>query len=140
HLVNAHDLRIATVGPELVVLAHDERFDRFGRADLGAQPAEAAARQIEVKVVEDFYLQTGLAMAAERNQIVRAGLRALVADDARLRAGGGLGLQPQHAAEPRRRRPAFGWILERERRLRRVLQRDPQTLEKVDEKDGLQEF
>src|ERR1700730_4085411 len=90
HLVDAHDLRIAAVGSELVVFAHDERFDRLGRANLGAQPAETAARQIEVKVVENFYLQTGLAMAAERNQIVRAGLGTLVADDARLRTGGRL--------------------------------------------------
>src|SRR4029079_3855686 len=132
HLVDAHDLRIAAVGSELVVFAHDERLDRLGRTDLGAQPAEAAARQVEVKVVENFYLQTGLAVAAERNQIVRAGLRALVADDARLGAGGGLGLQTQDAAKTRRGRPALGRILKRERGLRRVLQRDPQPLQQVD--------
>src|ERR1700733_12058709 len=44
HLVHAHDLRLTAVTAELVVLAHDQRLDRFGRTDLGAQPAKAAAR------------------------------------------------------------------------------------------------
>ena len=67
----------------------------------------------------------GFAVAAERDQVVRTGLRALIADDAGLGAGAGLGLQPQHAAEARRGRTPFSRILKREGRLRRVLQRDP---------------
>ena len=139
HLVDAEDLRFAAVAAELVVLAHDERLDRLGRADFRAQAAEAAARQVEVEVIEDLDLLPRLAVAAERDQIVRARLRALVADDAGLGAGGRLGLQPQHAAEARRRRTPLGRILERERRLRRVLQRDPQPLEQVDEEDRFEE-
>src|SRR5437762_2029079 len=87
HLIDAHDLRIAAVGPELVVFAHDERLDRFGGTNLGAESAEAAARQIKVKIIEHFDLEARLAMAAEGDQIVRAGLRTLIADDARLRTG-----------------------------------------------------
>ena len=37
------DLGIAAVGAEFVVFAHDERLDRLGGTDLGAEPAEAAA-------------------------------------------------------------------------------------------------
>src|SRR5262249_55755443 len=140
HLVDAQNLRLAAVAAELVVLAHDERLDRLGRAHLGAQPAEAAARQIKVEVVEDFNLRARLAVSTECDQIVRTRLRALVADDAGLRAGAGLGLQAQHAAEARRRRPALRRVLEREGRLRRVLEREPQALEEVDEEDGLQEL
>src|SRR4051812_3273235 len=43
HLVDAEDLRLATVRAQLVVLAHDQRLDRLGRADLGAKAAKAAA-------------------------------------------------------------------------------------------------
>src|SRR5437762_5189601 len=78
-------------------------------------------------------------MPAERDEIVGACLGALVADDAGLCAGAGLGLEPQHAAEARRSRPPLGRILEREGRLRRVLQRDPQAFEQVDEEDGFEE-
>src|SRR4029077_3721568 len=85
-------------------------------------------------------LLAGLAMTAEGDQIVGARLRALIADDAGLRAGAGLGLQPEHAAKARRRRPPLRRILERERGLRRVLQRDPQAFQQVDEKDRLQEL
>src|SRR5205085_8578252 len=114
--------------------------DRLGRADFRAQPAEAAARQVEVEVVEHLDLLSGLAMAAERDQIVGTRLRALIADDAGLGARAGLGLQPEHAAKARRGRPPLGRILERERGLRRVLQRDPEALQQVDEKDRLEEF
>src|SRR5207249_3965473 len=117
----------------------DQRLDRFGRTDLGAQPAEAAAGQIKVKVIQDLDFLPGLAVSAERDQIVRAGLRALIADDAGLGAGAGLDLKPQDAAKARRRRPALGRILERERRLRRVLQREPQALQQVHEEDRLEE-
>src|SRR6185312_5221491 len=139
HLVDPEDLGVAAVRAELVVLAHDERLDGLGRAHLGAQAAEAAARQVEVEIVEDLDLLSRLAMPAERNQIVGARLRALVADDAGLGAGAGLGLETEHPAEARRRRAALGRILEREGRLRRVLQRDPEALEQVDEEDRLEE-
>src|SRR5215831_4262675 len=79
-------------------------------------------------------------MPAERNQIVRTCLGALVADDAGLRASARFGLEPEHAAKARRRRTPFGRILERKGRLRRVLQRDPQTLEQVDEENRFEEF
>src|SRR5262245_44831353 len=78
-------------------------------------------------------------MAAKGDEIVRAGLRALVADDACLCAGAGLGLQPEDTPEPRSRRAPFSRVLERKRRLRRVLQGDPQTFQQVDEEDGLEE-
>ena len=123
----------------LIVLAHHERLDRFGRADLGAEPAEAAARQVEVEVVEHLDLDPRLAMAAERDEVIGARLGALVADDAGLRAADRLDLQTQNAAKARRRRPALRRILERERRLRRVLQRDPEALEQVDEEDRSEE-
>src|SRR5688572_290986 len=139
HLIDAQDLGVAAVTAKLVVLAHDERLDRLGWADFGAQPAEAAARQVEVEVVEHFDLQARLAVTAEGDQIVGARFRALIADDAGLRAGGGLGLQPQHTAKPRRRRPPLGRILERERRLWGVLQCDPETLEEVDQENRLEE-
>ena len=101
HLVDAQHLRPARVASELVLLAHDQRLDRPRRTDLGAQSAETAARQVEVEVVEDLDLLPRLAVAAERNQIVRTHLRALVADDAGLRAGCRLHLEPEDAAEPR---------------------------------------
>src|SRR5690242_20202043 len=47
HLIDAQNLGIAAVTSQFVVLAHDQRLDRLGRADLGAQPAEAAAGQVE---------------------------------------------------------------------------------------------
>src|SRR5262249_21382805 len=104
-----------------------------------AQSAEAAARQVEVKVIEHFDLGARFAMAAEVDQLVGTGLRALIADDARLRAGARLCLQPENAAKPRRGGTPFRRILEREGRLRRVLEGDPQTLEQVDEKNRLEE-
>src|SRR5436305_1173290 len=87
HLVHSQDLRVAAVGTEFVILAHDQRLDGFGRTHLGAQPAEAAPRQVEIEVIEDFYLLPRLAVAAEGDEIVRARLGALVADDAGLRPG-----------------------------------------------------
>src|SRR5262249_7751466 len=116
------------------------RFDRLGGTDLRAQPAEAAPGQIEVEVVEHLDLGAGLPVAAERDEVVGARLRTLVADDAGLGAGAGLGLQAEHAAEPRRRGTPLGRILEGERRLRRVLQREPEPLEDVDEEDRLEEL
>src|SRR5690348_18272684 len=116
HLIDAEDLRLPAVASELVVLAHDEGLDRLGRTDFGAEAAEAAARQVEVEIIEDLDLRAWLAVPAERDQVVGARLGALVADDAGLRAGARLGLEAQHAAEARRRRPPLGRILEGERR------------------------
>src|SRR5262249_51453937 len=138
HLVDPEDLRIAAVTAKLVVLAHDERLNRLGRADLRAEATETAAGEIEVEVIEHLDLLPGLAVAAERDEIIGTRLRALVADDAGLRPGGRLHLQPQYAAEARRRRPALGGVLEREGRLRRVLQREPQSLQLGDEEDRLE--
>src|SRR5262249_27367049 len=140
HLVHPQDLRVAAIAAQFVILAHDQRLDRLGRTDLGAESAETAPRKVEVEIVEDFNLLSRLAMATERNQVVGARFRALVADDAGLGAGAGLGLEPQHAAEAGRSRAALRRILKGERRLRGVLQRDPQPLEEVDEKNPLQEF
>src|SRR5262249_4423326 len=67
HLIHAKNLRFAAVATQFVIFAHDERLDRFGRADLGAQPAEAAAREVEVEVVEHLDLLARLAMTAERD-------------------------------------------------------------------------
>src|SRR5256885_8917278 len=102
HLVDAEDLGVAAVAAELVVLAHDQRLDRLGRAHFRAQTAEAAPRQIEVEVVENLDLLPGFAVPAERNQIVGARLRALIADDARLGACGGVGRPAGEAAGPPR--------------------------------------
>src|SRR6185369_7534639 len=74
-----------------------------------------------------------------RDEIVGTRLRALVAHDAGLRAGRRFDLEPEHAAEARRGRTPFGRILEREGRLRRVLQRQPQPFQQVHEKDRLEE-
>src|SRR5262245_27472478 len=122
HLVDPEDLRLAAVAAKFVILAHDQRLDRLGRTDLRAETAEAAAREVEVEVVEDLDFRPRLAMAAERDQIVRARLGALIADDARLRAGAGLGLQAQDPAKTGRRRPPLGRVLEGEGGLRRVLE------------------
>src|SRR5262249_34436231 len=94
--------------------------------------------EVEVEVVEHLDLLARLAVAAKRDQIIGAGLGALVAHDARLRAGGGLDLEAQHPAKARGGRTAFGRILEREGRLRRVLQRQPQPFEQIDEEDRLE--
>src|SRR5262249_23292138 len=131
HLVDAQDLRLSTVATKFVILAHDERLDRLGRVDLGAEPAKPASREVGGEVVQHLDLEARLAMAAERNQIIGAGLRALIADDAGLRAGGRLGLQSQHAAKAGRRGSTLGWILEGERRPRRVFRGDPQSLDQV---------
>src|SRR5207249_6754167 len=139
HLIDTQNLGFPAIASELVVLAHDQRLDRLGRADFGAQTAEAAAREIEVEVVEHLDLRPRLAVSAERDEIVGTRLGALIADDACLRAGPRFGLEPEHAAEARRCRTPFGRILEGERRLRRVLQRDPQPFDEVDEEDGLEE-
>src|SRR5256885_1214909 len=140
HLIDAQNLGFAAVATQFVILAHNERLDRLRRTDLGAEAAKAAARQIEVEVIEDFDFLPRLAMAAERNQVVGARLRALVADDARLCAGGRFRLKAQHAAKPRRGRTPFSGILKRKRRLRRVLQGHPQAFEQVDEENRLEEF
>src|SRR6185369_190940 len=140
HLIDAQDLRFTIVAAELVVLAHDQRFDRFGRTDFCAQSAEAAARQVEVEVIEHLDLRAWFAMPAERNQIVGAGLGALIADDAGLRAGARFGLQPEDAAETRRGLTPLRRILKGKGRLRCVLQRNPQTFEQVDEKDRFEEL
>src|SRR6186713_462854 len=79
-------------------------------------------------------------MTAQGNQIVRARLGALIAHDAGLGARLGLHLQTKNTAEPWRHRAPLGWILEREGRLRRVLEREPETLEQVDEEDGSKQF
>ena len=71
-------------------------------------------------------------MAAERDQIVGAGLGALIANDTRLRPRLRLHLQTQHAAKARGDRTPLGRILKGERWLWRVLQREPQALEEVD--------
>src|SRR5262249_55923946 len=139
HLVDAKDLRIPAIAAEFVILAHDQRLDWLGGTDFGAQPAEAAPRQVEIEVVEHFDLLARLAVTAERNEVVGARFRALIAHDAGLGAGAGLGLEPEHAAEARCGRPPLGRVLERERRLRRVLEGDPQTLQQVDEKNRFQE-
>src|SRR5262245_46003143 len=135
HLVDAEDLAVAVVRAELVVLAHDERLHRPRRADLGAEPAEAAAREVEVEVVEDLDLLSGLAVAAERDQVVGTGLRALIADDAGRGAGFGLDLKAEQAAEARRDRTALRRVLKGEGGLRRVARRDQQPLDEVDEED-----
>src|SRR5260221_14726474 len=82
HLVDAQHLRVAAVASELVPLAHDERFDGPRGTHLRAQTAKAAPREIEVEVVEDLDLLSGLPVATKRDQIVGAHLRALAADGA----------------------------------------------------------
>ena len=72
-------------------------------------------------------------MAPEGNQVVGAGLRALIADDAGLRAGFGLDLEPQDAAEARRDRPPLGRILKGKSGLGSVFQRQPESLEEIDD-------
>src|SRR5262249_48874866 len=138
--VDAQDLRLAAVAAKLVILAHDERLDRPGRTHFRAQPAEAASGQIEIEIVEDLDLLPGLAMPAERDEIVGTHLRALIADDARRGAGLRLDLEPQHAAKARRHRTPLGRVLEREGRLRRVLERQPEALQQIDEKDRAEEL
>src|SRR5262245_17565382 len=54
HLVDPQDLRLATIAAELVILAHDERFNRLGRANLRTEAAKTAARQVEVEIVENL--------------------------------------------------------------------------------------
>src|SRR5207248_7385323 len=70
HLIDTQNLGFPAIASELVVLAHDQRLDRLGRADFGAQTAEAAAREIEVEVVEHLDLRPRLAVFAERDEIV----------------------------------------------------------------------
>src|SRR4029453_3679662 len=78
HLINPKNLRLAAVTPELVILAHDERLHRFGWTDLRAQPAEAASRQVEVEVVEDFDLLARFTVTTQRDEVVRTRFRALI--------------------------------------------------------------
>src|SRR5262245_53424230 len=122
HLVHAQNLQVARVAPELVILAHDQRFDRLCRADFRAEAAEAAPRQVEVKVVQRFDLLARFAVAAERNQVVGTRLRALIADDAGLRTCARFGLESEHAPKSRSGRPALCGVLKREGWLGRVLQ------------------
>src|SRR6266849_5872918 len=138
HFVDAQDLRLAAVASKLVIFAHDERLDRLRWTDFGAEPTEAAAREIEVEVIENLDLLSRFAMSAEGNQVVGTRLGALVADDARLGACAGLGLQPQHAPEAGRGRTALRRVLKREGWLRRVLQRDPQPFEQIHEENRLE--
>ena len=86
HLVDPEDLRLTAVGTQFVILAHDERFDGFGGAHFRAEPAKAAAGQVEIEVIQNFDFLSGLAVAAQRNQIVGARLGALVTNDTGLRA------------------------------------------------------
>jgi hypothetical protein len=79
-------------------------------------------------------------VAAECNQVIRTCLGTLIADDAGLRAGAGLGLQAQNASEAWRRWTPLRRILKGERRLRRVLQRHQQPFQQIDEKQRLDEF
>src|SRR6185436_19583261 len=97
------------------------------------------ARQVEVEVVEDLDLLPRLAVSAEGDEIVRTSLGALVADDAGLGAGGRLGLQAEHAAEARRRRPALRRVLKGEGGLRRVLERQPHPFHQIDEEERFEE-
>src|SRR3954471_71007 len=85
HLIDAKNLGVAAVAPQFVILAHDERLNRLGRAHFAAQTAKTAARQVEIEVVEDFDLLSRLSVTAERNQVVGTCLGALIADDAGLR-------------------------------------------------------
>src|SRR6266705_1686017 len=107
HLVDAQNLLVPAVAAQLVILAHDQRLDRLCWTDLRAQPAETAPGQVEIEVVEDLDLQTRFAVPAERDQVVGTRLGTLVAHDAGLRAGTGLDLQAEDAAEPGRCRPSF---------------------------------
>src|SRR5437773_12524663 len=97
HLIDPENLRFTAVAAELVVLAHDQGLDRLGGTDLGAEGAEAAAREVEIEVVEHLDLLTRLTVAAQGNKVVGTRLRALIAQDAGLSAGSRLGLQPEHA-------------------------------------------
>jgi hypothetical protein len=133
HFIYAQNLGFPAVRTKFVIFAHDEGLDRLGGTDFGTEPAEAAPRQIEIKVVQNLDFLAGLAMAAERNQVVRAGLRTLIAHDANLRTGFGLNLEPQDAPEPGRHRPALCRILKGEGRLRGVLERHPQALQDIEE-------
>src|SRR3954470_16316381 len=45
HLVDAQNLGVAAVAPELVVLAHDQRLDRLGRTKFGAQAPKTAGKK-----------------------------------------------------------------------------------------------
>src|SRR5437867_9798299 len=108
HLIDPHDLSVAAVAAKFVILAHDQGLDWLGRTDFGAQAAEAAARQVEIEIVEHLDLLSRLAVTTERNEIVRAGLGALITNDTRLSTGARFGLQPQDPPEPGRGRPPLG--------------------------------
>jgi hypothetical protein len=137
HLVDAEDLGLPAIAAKFVILAHDQRLDRLGGTHFRAEAAEAAARQIKVKVVEDFDLLARLAVAAERDEVVGTRLGALIADDTGLGPRAGLGLQTQDTPEARSGRPPLGRILEGESRLEGN-QRYPQPfIRSIDEEDGL---
>src|SRR6476659_9474355 len=99
HFIYAENLGFPAVAAKFVILAHDQRLDGLRGADFRTQPAETAAGQVEVEVIQNLDLLPWLAMAAQRDQIVGTRLRALIADDAGLRPGSWLGLQPENATE-----------------------------------------
>ena len=78
--------------------------------------------------------KTWFTVSAKVDQLVGTHFRALVADDAGLRARFGLDLQPKDTAETRRNRPALLGILEGKGRLWGVLQREQHPLEQINEK------
>jgi hypothetical protein len=79
-------------------------------------------------------------MSTKIDELIGTGLRALVAHDAGLRTRLRLDLQTQNTTKSRGYRAAFLWILEGERRLRRVSEGNPEALQKVNQKDGSEKF
>src|SRR5262245_23047497 len=140
HLIYAKNLGFPAVAAKFVILAHDQRLDGLRGADFCTQPAETAPGQIEVEIIQNFDFLPGLAVASEGDQVVGTCLRALVANDAGLGPGPRFGLQPENAPESGSRRSSFRRILKSEGGLRRVLERHPQTLQQVDQKNRLQEL
>ena len=84
HFVNPHDLVVAAVSTEFIILTHDERFDWLGWAYFRTQPTERTAGQIKIKIIQDFYFVSWFAVTTQVDQLVRAHLSALVANDAGL--------------------------------------------------------
>src|SRR5262249_50657446 len=64
HFVDSEDLRLPAVATKFVILAHDERLDRLCRADLRAESAKAAAREVEVEIVEHLDFRPSLAVTS----------------------------------------------------------------------------
>src|SRR5262245_59855522 len=63
HLIDAEDLGFPAIAAEFVILAHDQGLNGLGGTHFRAQPAKAAARQVEVEVVQDLDLLARLAVA-----------------------------------------------------------------------------